>query len=148
MNLIAILEKWSADNIALQRLLNETLKEKDNGGIVPSHIHALRDALSSKNSDFSVSSREQRRNAVLYILRARRCAGLQGRPELNYEWGFMELLPMIGMTKEELEEIVRKHCANASIEIGGELTDSSLLSMKFHSVCLLCACTCTKITCY
>ena len=115
---------------------------------MPSHIHALRDALSSKNSDFSVSSGEQRRDAVLYILRARRRAGLQGRPELNYEWGFMKLLPMIDMTKEELDEVVWKHCANASKEIGGELTDLSLLSIKIHSVCFLCAHACTKIRYY
>ena len=67
---------------------------------------------------------------MVYILRARRRAGLEGRPEVNYEWGSMELLPLIGMTKEELEEDVETSNVNARIETDGELTNISLPRLK------------------
>ena len=114
--------RWLSDSAALRRLLNETLKEVDHGGIERGKIGMLQSALSSSNGGLSKSSRQKRRDALIYILRARRRAGIQGRPELNNEWGLMELLPLIGLTRKELDEHVEMDDVNTSIETDGELT--------------------------
>ncbi|KAL8791136.1 MAG: hypothetical protein Q9195_006033 [Heterodermia aff. obscurata] len=101
---------------ALRRLLSETLKEVDRGGIEQGKIGMLERTLSSSNGGLSESSRQQRREALIYILRARRRAGIEGRPELNDEWGLMELLPLIGLTREELDNYVKMDDVSISIE--------------------------------
>ena len=114
------------DSAALRRLLKETLKEVDHGGIERGKIGMLQSAFSSSNGGSSELSRQKRRDALIYILRARRRAGIQERPELNNEWGLMELLPLIGLTRKELDEHVEMDDVNTSIETDGELTAFSL----------------------
>ena len=83
---------WLNESAALRRLLSETLKEADRGGIKQAKVAMLQHTFSSSNG------RQQRRDALIYILRARRRAGIEGRPEINNEWGTIELLPLIGLT--------------------------------------------------
>ena len=121
-----IANAWLNDSAALRRLLSETLKEVDHGGIERGKIGMLERTFSSSNGGLSELSRQQRRDALIYILRARRRAGIEGRPELNDEWGLMELLPLIGLTRKELDEHVESDDVIASLEIDGELTAFSL----------------------
>ena len=146
LTLLAIQERWSADSTGLQRLLTETLKEDDNGGIAPCHVHALRNALSSKNKGPSNRSRQQRREAVVYILRARRRVRLQGQPEISNEWGRIKLLSLIGVTKEELEEDMEMDYIHASIETDGKPTNISLPRLKPPSATVSLHYHCTSST--
>ena len=125
---------WLKESAALRRLLSETLKEADRGGIERGKIAMLERAFSSSNGGRSELSRQQRRDALIYVLRARRRAGLEGRPELNDEWGLMELLPLTGLTSKELDELVEKDDVVASVEMDGELTAFSLSNFQVSSI--------------
>ena len=124
---------WLSESAALRRLLSETLKEVDRGGIEQAKVAMLQHTFSSSNGGPSESCRQQRRDALIYILRARRRAGIQGRPELNNEWDRMELLPLIGLTRQELDEIVEKDDF-PSVETDGMLAAFSLSSSKVFSI--------------
>ena len=82
------------------------------------------------SSGFGVSFRQMRRNALVYVLRARRRAGLKDIPEFVYDRGSLELSSLIEEVTEELDKDAETNNVIASIEMGGELTDFSLQDMK------------------
>ena len=96
-------ERWLRESASLRRLLNETIEALDSGKAQRRRIDDLQRALSSANTGTSMKLRQQRRDAVITLLRIRRDAGFQGQPELEYRWNSIDLLALVEMTKEELE---------------------------------------------
>ena len=90
------------------------------------------------SSGFGVSFRQMRRNALVYVLRARRRAGLKDIPEFVYDRASLELSSLIEEVTEELEKDAETNTVKASIKIGGELTIFSLPYVKHPLVSVLC----------